>query len=133
MSLKIKHINPDKSSGFVRGTIAVNIPSKEQLLDMFLNHHQSTYLKVSAAYLHSKEQFNKRIGKDRAESYALSEESKFCHLKSIESRNGRWVFVFTTIVPDNRPNSPNVIGVEFGVAMSLESPNTRLEYATFLE
>lgn len=129
--MRIKHVNADPV--FTRGTIAVDIPSKERLLEMFANQEMSTYLAVGAAFLHPKDQFNKKIGTARAESYALAEDPKYCLLKSIEPREERWVYHFTTVVPDARPNMPMYISVDFGVSISKLSVTSRLEYALFKE
>lgn len=129
--MKIKHVNAEPT--FTRGTIVVDIPSKERLLEMFTNQEMFTYLAAGASFLHPKDQFNKKIGTARAESYALAEDPKYCLLKRIEPREERWVYHFVTTVPDARPNMPMYIMIEFGVSIAKDSPNSRLEYAAFQE
>ena len=129
--MKIKHLNCVEP--FTRGTLAIDIPTKAQLLEMFTSQVRSAYMLVGATFVHPNDQYNKKTGYARAESFALTEDPKYCLLTKIEPREDRWVYHFTTLVPDARPNRHMLIGVEFGVSFYSSSENTRLEFAMFQE
>lgn len=131
MPIRIKHVNANKE--FTRGTIVINIPSKETLFKMYVEQTNNLYLKVGASYVHPRDNYNKKIGVARAESYAMAEEAKYCLLKNIEPRSYGWVYHFTTIVPDTRPNTPMFNRLSFGITVSNNSESPRLEYAGFDE
>ena len=138
MKIKVKHINPGQDENglfnFIRATVAVDIPTKAQLQHMMTNQVKHLYLCLAATFVHPTDQFNKKVGCARAESYALSEESKYCLLTKVEPNEERWVYHFTSIIPDSRFNfEKKFLMVEFGVSLKQGSEFTRLEYVTFRE
>lgn len=130
--MKIVHINPE-SREFTRGTLVFYIPSKDILNLLYTQQQNSLYIKIGASFVHPKDNYCKRTGVTRADTLALNEPSKYSLLTKIEPRDDRWVYHFTTLVPDTRPNTPNYIKVEFGISLSTKSPASRLEYACFTE
>ncbi len=51
----------------LRGTIALEIPSKSYLEQVFSSHSSHMFLNVGVTKLHPKEHFVKRIGREKAE------------------------------------------------------------------
>lgn len=131
--IKYCHINSGRSSLFTDGTITMLLPSKENLIKMFNNFKSEVYIDIGVSFLHPKDNFNRKKGREVSAENMAKGESKYCFLKNIENRNGRWIFHFTTLVPDTRPSRSKFMKLDFGVTMCEKSDNTRLEYCCFVE
>jgi len=130
--LAIKHVN-HSLPGWIRATLAFEVPSKEALVNLFNTHTEFLITKIGVTYVHPKEQYNKKIGAKKAIEDLQSEKLSHCTLTSIELRDGRMIYHFYTYLPNYRPGNPKINNLEFGVSYFGASNNTRLEYANLEE
>jgi len=115
-------------SSYQEGTVAVEIPSKENLTAMLMNHVSRVRLKVGMAVLHPKENFVKKVGRELAtsrmkdtflllESVAFAgENSEFLH----------WEFVTEELI---KMSNGDDYGIQFVVTTHKDKPYSRLVQA----
>lgn len=118
------HQNGDLA--FRRGTLAIELPSKEDLEQVFDTHSNCTLIKIGVARLAKNRHFVKKEGRQYAEQNLI-----FCksYLEKVSIRDTKHVYHFTATVENRCPGEPNTQDVEFGFSTCAESDFCQLVYA----
>jgi hypothetical protein len=114
-----------------RGTLVFVLPSKQDLQKLVSDCVRETHLKIGTTFLHPKEQFCKKLGRDEAEKHIVLVNADL-NMLSIRDHQ-RLVYHFHSFVPDPRPNMNMETLIEFGFSISPTSERVHLEYAFFSE
>lgn len=130
MTQKINYIHCNGDKNFKRGTIAVVLPSKEDLTTLFTTHATCIGLVVGAARLAKNKPFNKRLGREYAEKMLIPTK---CDLVAIEIRGTKHVYHFKAWTANNCPKEPKVQEIVFGLSTVAESENVAVVYGFFVE
>ncbi len=112
--------------GDPRCTIAIEDISKDVLESLIKLSNDEVNLKVGVTFVHPKDQYVKKLGREAAESVA---HDNLCYLSEIKIISKRTIFRFHTYVPDARPGMGMQVGLNFGLALKPESPYVFLDYA----
>lgn len=105
--------------GWSDKTIAVELPSKSTLTQLFLTHSTQTLIDVGYTFCNPKDQFVKRMGREIA---AFRVKQSVATLKSIEIRGTKHIYHF-----DIRSDGAVV---ELGVSTVAESEHVCLIYGS---
>lgn len=128
MKLAYIHCNGDVS--FKRGTIAIGMPTKEELTTLFTSHGTCMALPVGAARLAKNKLFNKKLGREySAKLMAVAKVD----LDTIEIRGTKHIFHFNAWVANNCPDEAKMQKLDFAVSTTNESPNVNVVYGFFVE
>ncbi len=113
----------------LRGTIALNIPSKKDLENLVNLHGTCTLFYMGAARLKVGLPFVKKDGRDYAESMMV-----WCkaNLLSVEVRETKYIYHFRAEVPSKAPVSNNVQLVDIGLSTIASSEHVCLVYAELI-
>jgi len=118
------HQNPE-SKDYERATLAIELPNKQKLLNIFSNSNEIT-LNIGASFVHPKDRYVKSIGREQSNKTI---GNTICTIAAIKFQPAdRWVFHFTCIVPNTRPYAPPYTSVEFALSVVKDSDRVRLEY-----
>lgn len=128
MKLAYIHCNGDKS--FKRGTIAVGLPTKEELTSLFTVHGTCMGLFVGAARLAKNKSFNKKLGREFADKMLIPTK---CDLDSVEIRGTKHIYHFKVWTANNCPKEPKVQELAFGLSTTSESDNVCVIYGFFVD
>lgn len=122
------HCNGDKS--FKRGTIAIELPAKDDLINLFMQHGTCMALIIGAARLAKKKVFNKKLGREYATQMMIPAKAD---LTEVEIRGTKHVYHFVAWLPNNCPDERKVQCIKFGLSTTLESNNVAVMYGFFSE
>lgn len=122
------HCNGDVA--FKRGTIAVGMPSKEEITRLFLCHGTCIALMVGAARLAKNKIFNKKLGREFSQK--MMQPAKV-DLTSVEIRGTKHIYHFESWVANNCPNEEKMQKIEFAMSTTNESVNVNFVYGFFTE
>lgn len=127
--LAYKHYNPERD--FLRSTLCFDLPNKNSLVYMFTEAVKEADFMIGVSYVHRKDQYVKQTGRLRSE---VNLKLQRCELFTIEPRDGRTVYHFTTLISPPKGvlsrNAPDkFVRLEFGFSICPKSENVKLEYA----
>lgn len=116
---------------FKRGTIALDLPSKQDLETLFTKHGTATLVYIGAARLATKAKFVKKQGRSFAEDMM---DWFPAYLQRVEIRGTKHVYHFIAEnLPNKTPDEESTQKVEFGVSTVAETDDVHLVYAFFQE
>ncbi len=130
MSNKVSFIHCNGETSFKRGTIALGMPTKDELTRLFLCHGTCIALMVGAARLAKNKVFNKKLGREF--STKMMAAAKVDLLK-VEIRGTKHVYHFEAWVANSCPNEEKMQKVEFALSTIKESDNVNIVYGFFVE
>ncbi len=113
----------------IKGTLAIDLPSKEHLENLTTFGSKFTKFPIGAAFLNNKDQFNKKTGREIAESRLNPETFDLSHINIRE--DGKVVYHFYTFIQDMRPGEGNSVPVLIGLSTFKDNPNVHLQYMFF--
>lgn len=128
-----KHQNPGKDSLYPRCTVALDLPAKDELINMIKLGVSVLPMEVGYTQAHPKDQFVKAIGRDIAYGNKTLE---FARLASVTMRDrNRVVFEFSVSVVDRsrvgfatNKECPPELEMVIGISFVPEVSHCRLEY-----
>lgn len=120
--LAVKYQNPDLAD-YTRCTVVVELPTKSELIEAVELGNKNWQFLVGLAKLHPKDQFVKKVGKEKALRRLDTHPAKLSGVHFRESN--RVVFEFVIQYSTRETGAQKII---VGVSYVPESRNTRLEY-----
>lgn len=130
MSNKVSFIHCNGDVSFKRGTIAVGVPSKDELTKLFTVHGTCIALMVGAARLAKNKIFNKKLGREYSTKMMQPAKVDLTH---VEIRGTKHIYHFEAWIANNCPNEEKMQKIEFAVSTTNESPNVNIVYGFFVE
>lgn len=130
MTTKISYIHCNGDKAFKRGTIAVGLPSKEELTTLFLTHSTCMAFFIGAARLAKNKLFNKKLGRQYSEKMMIPTK---CDLTHVEIRGTKHVYHFRAWTVNKCPKEPRVQEIVFALSTTKESENVNVLYGFFEE
>lgn len=130
MKLHYAHQNPDvfkpihMGHSFKRGTLAIELPTKEHLESCVKQHATCTLINAGFTRVHPKEQFNKRLGRFNATQHI---QPSLTYFTNIEFKNTSLVYNLIMIVPSNVPGQ-KIEEIKLGLATVAETNHVKLLY-----
>lgn len=120
----IAYIHQNSENHSRKGTIALDIPKKDNLNTLFTTHSNQTLILMGIAQLHPNDRFEKKIGRNVATSNI---SWLVVNLSSIEIRGISHIFHFNAAIKDNKDEN-NTVEVRFGLSTIKETDEVRLLY-----
>lgn len=128
MKINYAHQNPPRNSSFKRGTLAINLPTKQDLLNLLTVHGTALAVKAGAARVHPKENFIKKVGRETAEKRM---DIFPAYLKEVESRGTTLVYNMQLALKCSCPNQ-TIQFIDVGFSTTAETNHVKLLYAYFI-
>jgi hypothetical protein len=113
-----------------RGTIAIDLPAKQDLSSLFEQHGTATIMAIGTAQLHPEDHFNRPVGREVSQKRLVYTAA---YIKSVEIRGIKHIYHFRSEVPDTSSLIKKKKVVIFGISTTKEEDVTKLMYATFGE
>lgn len=111
-----------------QGTVAVELPSKEQLLNV-INYQDSVLnVRVGAAELHPKDKFVKKIGRELAQQRLSFINAE---VKHIQLENNRLFLMCETVLASKKSYDKYDLKVRMVFSVAKNSESVKLEEAEF--
>lgn len=111
-----------------KGTIVLELPSKVDLHNLYVQHGTATLIKIGAVRLNKKDQFNKKLGVKLAKEKL---QLVGCYLSFVEIRGTKHIYHFESKVTNRCPNEHTDQVIKFGVSTIRDSENVCVVYAEF--
>jgi hypothetical protein len=125
---KIAYIHNNGDVNFKRGTIAIGVPEKQDLTQLFISHGTCIALVVGAARLAKNKMFNKKLGRQYSEKMMIATK---CDLTRVEIRGTKHVYHFKAWTANNCPEESKVQPLVFALSTTAESENVNIVYGFF--
>jgi hypothetical protein len=129
--LAIKHSNynnPHSIFKDLNGTMVFELPTREELENLFKQHGTATLMNVGVVRLHPRDSFNKKLGvKCAKEKMSLVP----VYLTQVEIRNTKHIYHFQAKVPNRCPAENDTQVIQFGISTIRESDRAVLVYGNF--
>lgn len=118
-----KHVRNGAFSN--EGTLAIELPGKELLLELFKTHSTSTIMSFGYSIVSKKDHFNKKTGRTVAEKRMSPQVVSFT---GVRRRNLQHIYDFNVVVPNVQVDETDIT-INFGLGVVVESNQVRLYYA----
>lgn len=118
MNIKYRHRNCDKA--FTPATFAYELPSAMELLDMVISSRQTLAMNFGMTLVHPRDQYNKAIGREKAEFDCTRIPQKQFDLNAVRISNGRTLFNFHGSDRLHRP-------VDLSISVDFQTQKVRME------
>jgi hypothetical protein len=126
--IQLKHLNKKN-----RATFAVDLPLVSSLKGMFEMGIETLPIKIGAAFVHPKENYNKKVGADLAKQRMVFHNSTLSHisLKLTRNMNTRIVFHFCIFLKGPLGDDFKLIYLGLSYLSDIDdsvNKNSRIEY-----
>jgi len=122
-------VNYVRNNFDVNGTVALELPSKDSLINMVTNQVSVIIINSGVAVLHPKERFEKKVGRKIAmERLHCTDSKRVFHLESIafeRMKPGRLLFTFISDASIPTKGGPNVY-IKLLISTYKDSDKSRL-------
>lgn len=115
-------------SGHTRGTIAIALPEKRDLLNLFEQHGTCTLLGLGISQVHPDDKFDRVVGREVSSQRVMYVKA---YLDYVEIRGTKHIYHFKSDIDDTSSTQKRKKVVVFGLATTKESDSVQLVYATF--
>lgn len=125
----IVFVHQNNKNSLTKGTIAVDLPSKEDLHRLFTLHGNQLLLKVGITIKSKKDVFNRKIGREEAQNHM---DFYPCDLKNIEQCGTKHVYNFGAKIKTSRKYGQDEYLLRFAITTVAESESVKIVWGDLL-